>query len=324
MTLFPGGPGAAGVAREHGSQRYRVGFDLRVVVIEYDLLREVIHEHLDEADLVVHASDIRVIATAFAVGIAEAVDQYSLERERDLLASVAARERASEFERQLIGIVSHDLRTPLASILMAAEQATRNGRADPLTARQLERIRTAAQRATRLINDLLDFTRERNAGHIPVQARSCCLRELVTQAIEDAESMFPGRAIRYSDHHEQPEIFWDPDRITQVLSNLLTNALKFSPPTSAVTVTTRIEGEGAVLAIHNEGPAIPGERQATLFEPFQRGDPNARARASLGLGLYIARQIARAHGGEIEVRSVDGEGTTFTVRLPLRAPEARP
>lgn len=322
QTLDQQAPEAAGVAREHGRQRYHIGFDLRVVVLEYDFLREVLFEVFDESGLPLCLADLRVVSTALSIGIAEAVDQYSIERENDLRARAAERERASEFERQLIGIVSHDLRSPLASILMAVELATRSGRFDEPTARQLGRIRLAAERATRLIADLLDFTRERNASRIPVKPQQVELRALVHAAIEEALGMFPGRIIRY--HSEEPvEGHWDPDRITQVLSNLLTNAVKFSPPPTPVSIRTHADEDSVLLEVHNEGPPIPTSRMATLFEPFQRGDPATRTGSSLGLGLYISRQIVLAHGGAIDVRSSEEAGTTFVVHLPLRAPEAR-
>ncbi|MCY0992929.1 HAMP domain-containing sensor histidine kinase [Nannocystis sp. ILAH1] len=311
------------VAREHGRQRYRVGFDLRTVVIEYDMLREVLFDTIEESGRPLQIAEIRALCAVFAGGIAEAVDQFSRDRDSDMQAGAAERERASEFERQLIAIVSHDLRSPLAAILIAAEAVARRGAPDDKTARLLLRIQTGAHRATRLINDLLDYSHERKSGRIPVRPQDVSLRLLVREAIDEAATMFPERIIEYA--CEDPILARvDPDRIAQVLSNLLTNALKYSPTSTVVRVTTRVsaEAEAVTIEVHNWGPPIPPERRGSLFEPFQ-GDPSLRARASLGLGLHISRQIVLAHGGTIDVCSNAEDGTTFTCTLP-RQPHAVP
>ncbi|MDC0670767.1 sensor histidine kinase [Nannocystis radixulma] len=316
----PAPAAAEDVAREHGRQRYRVGFDLRTLVIEYDLLREVLFDTIDESGLPLQIGDLRVLCAAFARGISEAVDQFSRERDLDLQAGAAERERVSEFERQLIAIVSHDLRSPLAAILIAAEAAARRGALDDKTGRLLVRIQTGAHRATRLINDLLDFTHERKSGRIPVRPQDVSLRALVQESIDEAATMFPERVIEYA--CEDPiDARVDPDRIAQVLSNLLTNALKFSPPSTVVRVTTRANGDGdaVVIEIHNWGPPIPPHRHGSIFEAFEHGDLSTQTRASLGLGLHISRQIVLAHGGTIDVCSSAECGTTFTCTLPRQS-----
>jgi len=311
---------AEDVAREHGRQRYRVGFDLRTLVIEYDVLREVLFDAIDESGLPLRIADVRVLCAAFARGITEAVDQFSQERDHDLEIGAAERERASEFERQLIAIVSHDLRSPLAAILLAAEAAVRRGALDEKICRLLLRIQTGAHRATRLINDLLDFTHERKSGRIPVRPQEVSLRTLVQESIDEAATMYPERIIEYA-CDEPIAARVDPDRIAQVLSNLLTNALKFSPPSTVVRVSTRVIGEvdAAVIEVHNWGPPIPPHRRSSIFEAFERGDPSTQTRASLGLGLHISRQIVLAHGGTIDVCSSAEGGTTFTCTLPRKS-----
>lgn len=316
-------PATEYVAREHGRQRYRVGFDLRNLVVEYNVLREVLFAVIDESGLPLHMADVRVVCAAFSKGIAEAVDQFARERDEDVQASSAERERASAFEQQLIAIVSHDLRGPLAAILIAAEAASRRGEIDEKTARLLLRIQTGAHRATRLINDLLDFTRQRMSGGIPIRPQEVSLRELVQEAIEEATTMFPGRVLEYA-CADPIAARVDPDRLAQVLSNLLTNALKFSPPGSAVRISTRVatEVDAVLLEIHNWGPPIPADRRGSIFEPFERGDPTTESRASLGLGLHISRQIVLAHGGTIDVCSSAEDGTTFTCTLPRKSQAA--
>jgi signal transduction histidine kinase len=115
---------------------------------------------------------------------------------------------------------------------------------------------------------------------------------------------------------------WDPDRLAQVIQNLLGNALDYSPPDRPVRVTLcELDGE-ACLSVHNEGPAIPDEARDHLFDPFWQGPQQGRSSKdeSLGLGLFIARHIVEAHGGSIEVESREGQGTTFAVRLPRERP----
>lgn len=221
----------------------------------------------------------------------------------------------SDFERQLIGIVSHDLRNPLAAILTSATLALRRAAPDEATTRALTRIRASAERATRLIEDLLDLTHVRVEGTLPVRLRPVNLRALVQEAVEEAERAFPGRTIR-CDVTGPVTGCWDPDRLAQVLSNLLTNALKFSPAETAVELRLRGTSEDVALAVHNRGAPIPAARLPTIFEAFERGDPGPTSRASLGLGLHIARQIVLAHAGRLAVTSTAEAGTTFTVQLP--------
>ncbi|MFY0524585.1 sensor histidine kinase [Archangium gephyra] len=115
---------------------------------------------------------------------------------------------------------------------------------------------------------------------------------------------------------------WDSDRMAQVVSNLVTNALKYSPKATPVRVELRTESDSVELAVHNEGPPIPLDVLPRLFEPLQRGTPQVdRASRSIGLGLYIVKHLVEAHGGTVAAHSEQGLGTTFTVRLP-RTPGA--
>lgn len=305
----------AAAGRSHGGDRYRRGFDLRTVVWEYGVLRDILIEFVAESKLPYTLHDVRVLSHAVCSGVAGAIDQFSAEREADVRASYAAVERARDLERQLIAIVSHDLRNPLAAISMGAELALRSGELGGVAEKALKRLRASAERATRLIGDLLDFAKERMSGRLPVKPGPADLAALIHEAVEEAEFTFPTRAIV---HHERGELVgrWDPDRIAQVLSNLLANALKFSPPGTQVTLTAEGVHDEVTLVVHNEGPPIPAERLPSVFEPLQRAHEGADAQGSLGLGLYISRHIVMAHGGQIGVSSSAEAGTTFTVKLP--------
>ncbi len=228
-----------------------------------------------------------------------------------------ARERA-DFEQQLIGIVSHDLRNPLGVILLATSLLLKNEELDAELAKTLLRIQRSGQHAERMIRDLLDFTQARLGAGIPIHPQSVLLREMVQQVVEEAETTHPGREICVS-HEGETRGEWDPDRLSQATMNLVLNALRYSPRGAPVTVRTSATADTVLLEVHNLGEPIPAELRARLFQPMQRGvvktDTTTR---SVGLGLYIVDQIVRGHGGTVDVESSPGEGTTFRVRLPLR------
>lgn len=231
-------------------------------------------------------------------------------------------EKRAEFEKQLIGIVSHDLRNPLSSMLLGVTLLLRNEDLESSVTKTLLRVQRAGQRAEKMIADLLDFTQARLGGGIPIQRKEVSLRQLVQQVIEEAETTHPERDLRVS-HLGESAGEWDPDRLAQVASNLVVNALRYSAATTPVTVRTTSEEDMAVLEVHNFGDAITSEMRARLFQPMQRGVGKADAvTRSVGLGLYIVEQIIRGHAGTVEVESTPEAGTTFRVRLPRRAPDA--
>jgi PAS domain S-box-containing protein len=230
-----------------------------------------------------------------------------------------ARERA-EFEQQLIGIVSHDLRTPLSAIALSASSLAASGGLDARQQRSVARIASSSARANRMIETLLDFTRARLGRGIPVTPRAADLREVARHAVDEAQAAHPERVLQL---HLEGALGgeWDPERLEQVLGNLLGNALRHGDPGTPVQVRAAPEGEGGVrLSVHNEGPPIAAEQLPALFEPFRVGSRESGARGGLGLGLFIVKEIVRSHGGRVEVASAAGAGTTFTVHLPRRAP----
>ncbi|WP_164012235.1 PAS domain-containing sensor histidine kinase [Pyxidicoccus trucidator] len=225
------------------------------------------------------------------------------------------RERTSRFREHFLGVVSHDLRNPLSAILLGANALLHAGTLDERQGRVVARIARSAAGMERMIADLLDFTRVRLGGGFPLEPVPTHLDALCLEVLEELEVAWPARELRGL-LAPMPPGRWDRNRLTQVVSNLVGNALQHSPEGTPVTVTTRAEGSLAVLEVHNEGAAIPPELRAHLFEPFRRGE-HTPGRRGLGLGLYIAHEIVRAHGGGLAVRSAGEEGTTFTVRLPL-------
>jgi len=233
--------------------------------------------------------------------------------------------RTAQFRERLIGIVSHDLRTPLSAISAAAALLLRTEGLPEKSLRTVGRISTSAERMARMISELLDFTRVRLGGGIPVERKPSDLYPVVRHVVEEAEMAFPGRRVAL----EAQGDFrggWDEGRLAQVVGNLLKNALLYSPEDTPVRVGLHDEGPWVRLEVHNHNRAgpIPPETVPTLFDPFRRGEASHTegAREGLGLGLYIAREIISAHRGFIDVLSSEREGTVFTLRLPRAgAPE---
>jgi PAS domain S-box-containing protein len=229
----------------------------------------------------------------------------------------------SEFEQQLIGIVSHDLRNPLNTIQMSSAVLIRL--ADEMSERAYQaagRIHAAAERASTLIRDLLDFTRARTAGGISVVPQLLNLHELVRDAADEVQAMYTDRSLRF-DRQGDAGGYWDPARIAQVVQNLVSNAFKYGEPSTPVDVRTLGGDRWVWLEVHNRGAAIAPEMLPHLFEPLRQGRRTGGVGgvAGVGLGLYIVDHIVRAHGGTIDVHSTAGDGTTFTVRLPREPPQ---
>ncbi|WP_224249273.1 ATP-binding response regulator [Hyalangium gracile] len=230
----------------------------------------------------------------------------------------ASRQRA-EFEQYLAGIVGHDLRNPIAAITLSAAMGLRRRDIDERLREVLNRILLAAERAHRLIDTTLDFTQARLGGGLRVVCKPLDLHELTQQVVDEVLLNFPDRRLELT-HEGAGKGEWDPDRIAQVITNLVTNALKYSEDGTPVRVRTRGEAEVITLEIQNRGAPIPAELLPRLFSPMKRGKAEGGSERSLGLGLFIVDHIVRAHAGSIEVKSDADHGTTFTVRLPRHPP----
>jgi signal transduction histidine kinase len=231
--------------------------------------------------------------------------------------------RAADFQEQLVDIVSHDIRSPLGAIISWARIMALGGPPPEEQQRTFRRITSAALRIERLTRLLLDFARARLGGGITLEPRRCDLHELLQKVSHEFRVAYPDRTMQCDQEGEPTVGTWDPDRLAQVISNLVENALKYSPPDTLVRLTARGLKEHVVLEVHNQGKPIPPELMPHIFEPFRRGPQSSRtAKTSYGLGLYIVQEIVHAHGGTIDVRSDIEEGTTFTVRLPRVPPAA--
>jgi signal transduction histidine kinase len=229
--------------------------------------------------------------------------------------------RAAELEQQLVAIVGHDIRNPLSAILTTAKVQLAQPSLSPAQHKAFERVQRGGERIEQIVSLLLDFTRARIGGGLPVVRSEGDLRELVQRVVDEFHAAHPGRALEAELPERPLRGEWDFDRLAQVLANLVDNALKYSPEHS--TVRVRLQhgaADVALLEVHNTGAPIPPALLPQLFEPFRLGEQSdATVKQSLGLGLYIAKEIVRAHAGTLQVRSDALEGTTFRVCLPYVA-----
>jgi PAS domain S-box-containing protein len=223
-------------------------------------------------------------------------------------------ELAREFEQWILAIVSHDIRSPLGAIDTSAQLLAMLAGRDEQLRGIAERIGRGAARITHIVRDLLDLSRERHGGGIPVVLAQT---DLATVCREVADEV----ATFATDHRISVECdanatgLWDANRLTQALANLMGNAVKHGAPGSPIAVRVHADEANAIVEIHNAG-AIPSELLPTLFQPFAaRGDRMPQS-DGLGLGLFIAQAIARAHRGELQVDSSPERGTTFRLVLP--------
>lgn len=238
---------------------------------------------------------------------------------RETLATLARREEEAqqrvEFQEQLVAIVSHDLRNPISAMLLAASGLIRRGDAPPHAIKAMMRVVSSGERATRLIRDLLDFTQERTGNGIEIRRASVNVFQLAAQVLDEVRALHPDRAIALTVEGEG-SCDCDGDRVSQIIANLVTNAVTYGDPASPVRVSLRGERDVLVIEVRNQGPHIPAEKLPNIFEPFERGAAEVKAAGSIGLGLFIVGALTRAHGGTATVSSKQGGDTAFEIRLP--------
>jgi len=297
----------------HGVERVGSGFDIMEVVSEYRALRASVLRLWRETHPQPSLSDIDDITRfneSIDQSLAKAVGSYT--------------NRVDQSRRMFLAILSHDLRNPLNSIRMAAQLVSRTANEDPRSIKALSMIGTNTETITRLISDLIDFASTGLGSAMPLTRSSFDLEKLGRKVFEDFRFAYPQRPLRF---HPDGDLTgsWDAARLQQVISNLMGNALQHGSAEGSVELSIASEGPTVVLSVHNEGPPIPAEMLTTIFDPLMRyaasGTAAERVSGSIGLGLYIVREVVVAHGGTVTVASTAQEGTTFTVRLPRTVPE---
>ncbi|MEZ0394884.1 MAG: HAMP domain-containing sensor histidine kinase [Anaerolineales bacterium] len=240
---------------------------------------------------------------------------------------MAARVRATQkSQREFVANVSHELKTPLTSIQGFA-QALEDGTAETPAARQQAAaiIRQEAERMHRMVLDLLDLARL-DSGTLELQRAPLDLAALLRGVVERVTPQAQAAGVSLDlQAGDLPALTGDGDRLVQVFGNLVENALKFTPPGGGVFLRAQAVPGGVEVEVSDTGLGMTPEVQAHIFERFYQADASRAggSRHGAGLGLAIAQEILRAHGGRISVRSTPGEGSTFTVFLPLSAPAAR-
>ncbi|HSQ65989.1 MAG TPA: CHASE domain-containing protein [Polyangiaceae bacterium] len=242
-------------------------------------------------------------------------------REWSAKASATASQEMMRFTELFVGILGHDLRSPLGAISLGCEVLLKDPAGDEKTKKIVSRILASSQRMGRMIDQILDLTRARLGGRLPVVPKPTDLYFVVKDVVGEVAQARPECRVEFDvsgDLHGE----WDPDRLAQVTSNLVGNAVAHSEDAPVQVELRGTERERVVLKVHNAG-VIPASLLPALFEPFRTAEQEARP-SGLGLGLYITRVIVEAHKGTVEVTSAEGQGTTFTVVLPRGVPVSEP
>lgn len=300
LGRLEGGP-LGMISKIHAELRLESGFNLDQVVAEYRALRASVLRLWPDPGA--DAPGICRFNEAIDEALAEAVTRYT--------------ETTSRYRDQSIGILSHDLRNPLQSIILGSRLLKESSFQEEPVMRIAERISRSAGRMDRMICDLLDLTRTRFGQGIPVVPVSMDLVPICTQVIDELELSGRAGSIRFCPQGDL-QVEWDGDRIAQLISNLVRNAIQHGAEGGVVELRALDRAWEVWIEVHNEGPAIPETHVKTIFDPMIRHVAD-RPSSGLGLGLFIASQVALAHGGSLSVSSTSDDGTTFSARLPRRA-----
>ena len=226
------------------------------------------------------------------------------------------------YRDQFIGVLGHDLRSPLNAITSGAALLTISADADQRPARVGALILRSAKRMDRMIRDLLDLTRARLGGALPLKHARTDLAQVCHEVLLEMRAAHAAAVVEF-DAVGDLTGDWDSDRLAQVFSNLVGNAIQHGDGRT-VEVLARGADAHVVVTVHNFGMPISPDARPSIFEPLVRGAGDADDEGrSIGLGLFIARSIVTSHGGDITFTSSDARGTTFTVRLPRAQPRAK-
>lgn len=304
-------PGVDTAAQTHAALRHTDGFDVVEMVSEYRALRASIAKLWSCERNVLTDEDVLDLGR-----FNEAIDQALAE------SVVKFTEKVDEAKHLLLGVLGHDIRSPVGAIRMAAGLVPQMGLVNKDQSQLLKQIEISADRVQVIVSDLLDMAKSK-AGHgLPLKKAKCCLTRLCNRIVDETRLGHPGREI-FAILPSTIEGYWDEVRLGQLLGNLLANAVQYGAADMPIIVHLSEEGGGGsevLLAVTNGGDPIPATHLDHIFKSFSRGpdtDPDRVIPTSnLGLGLFISKEIVSAHGGSISVRSGATQGTTFSVRLP--------
>ena len=324
-----GDGGAGGAASDrldiasdmHGVERVSSGFHITDVVSEYRALRASVLRLWRESIPQPERKDL------------DDITRFNESLDQSLARGVASYSKRVDDSRQMfLAILSHDLRNPLSTIRTAAYLVALQNE-DQATADAIQMINRSTDVMVRLISDLIDFSSSGLGRAMPLNREPVDLELLCREVIDAYRSTHADRVLRF---HSDGDVngVWDVGRIRQVVSNLVGNAIQHGSPDGPITLSatsksTPSAASGAAdsvvaLSVHNEGPPIPPDLLPTLFDPLKRYATQEsaadRTPGSIGLGLYIVREIVAANGGTVSVTSTAEEGTTFTVFMPRLLP----
>ena len=291
-------------AQTHALLRARAGFDINEMAAEYRALRaSVLGLWVDAGDpQTTDLGDMLRFNEAIDQAICESVAFFSVEQERA--------------RNLLLGILGHDMRNPLNAIQLTAHHLKNLNAGEAVSSAAAMLIRSGARMRV-LLDDLTDFNRHRLGVGLHIAPSAGDLRTILEEEVQELRTAHPGRRIELETAGNLRG-HWDHGRLQQVITNLVVNALKYGSPESMVRVTASGRDDEVFFGVENEGEPILPSELARLFDPLHRGAQRPPEEGSLGLGLFICEEVAKAHGGEVKASSTDGT-TTFTVRLPRTA-----
>jgi signal transduction histidine kinase len=294
-------------AETHGADRAWSGFTVGQMVSEYRALRASVIRLWIKASGTLTGSDLDDLVRfneAIDQAIAESITRYT--------------EDLDHSKEMFLAVLGHDLRTPLGAVLMSAQFMLDNGDLVEPHRTLTSRIVHSASRMNQMVADLLDFTRSQLGSGVPIVRAETDLATMARNAVDEVEAAKPERTFEMSTTGNVVGM-WDEARMSQALTNLLDNAVQHGAAEWPISVLLRGERDDVFIVVHNFGRVIPQSEIFGIFSPFKRlkeGVPAERDSSNLGLGLFIADRIVKAHGGTIEVTSAAGTGTFFTIRLP--------
>ena len=293
-----------GAVVQHALARLQMGLSIQQFISEFRALRATVIRLWQRGSFENNSVDLQDM-----IRFNEAIDQVLGE------GAITYTREVDRSRELFLSILGHDLRNPLSAISGLAELQLRAK--TPERYQQFSsQILVSARRMSHMITDILELARVRLGLGIITRPAPTCLRRICTDVVEEMRAAFPNRSFHMTGDDKVPGD-WDENRLGQVAANLISNAAQHGAKDSAVTIKVSRSGDGAELSVHNEGTPIPPDKIPKLFDSFYRLDDGAAQNSSsLGLGLYISKEIIAAHGGTIEVRSSVNEGTTFLVRLP--------
>jgi signal transduction histidine kinase len=295
------------VPQQQAVSSLQAGSHLAQVLAEYRALRASVVRLWEDACPRPSATNRRELTRfheAVDQALTDSVNQYTAQLE--------------QYRDQFLAILGHDLRNPLAAISMSAASLAWAEGLNERHAATARRIVNASGRMSRMVSDLLDLTRTRLGDGIPLVKRPANLGTLCREVLDELQATHPDRRLTLECTDSDLSGNWDSDRLAQIVSNLVENALQHGDASKPVTIRAASTDTTAILTVHNHGKAIPRTSLKTIFDPMVRlsgGEYDTRQKAHLGLGLFIVRELVVAHGGKVLVTSTDG-GTTFTALLP--------